>query len=408
MSHDFEAEALKKIATLRVRLAGVLRVIRHPGESPAQLARRMALERKLVWQVIQLSDRSEPADARYVPGAAGVTRFLKAAARFGATKALLKSAADADASLRDFQRRQARRRELFDAMLNGIARPENAGAESLATRRAAFRANAAIGGSQVAAQIITVAVAPNHDDPDQVDWMMLSSFRGFQRLRSGVTTILGRYSYYLQYADAVHHQSAGGSEPIEPHTAQRSGGVPAIARFCSSPMPEMRRERCAPTYVQDLLLPGGVGPDAAVNVTTGEFRRRLGYRWAEQDPDHFMYGARVRTPTATLVLDVWHERSLFEGLKFDAKVYSTIHNEGAEAIVPQNILPLKVSVDPVPGGIRESAMPFAADYPALLKHCMKRFSWEPKRFLGYRATLEYPILPSLLWLTHPLPPPPKG
>lgn len=401
---SFHVQAAALIHDLGRRSANVLAAAKWNGGRPSELARRFRLDRKLAWQICKLAHaRGDHLASKYVPSDVGIANFLNAAKSAGASATSINAARAADARLREFQRANAETREQFSVMLDSAQRPERA-ADEVAVRRSAFRANAAIFGAQIRAQVVTVIVAPQAEG-DRTDWLMLSSFFGFQRLRAGVASILGRYSYFVSTVDSIDNQSAGGSYPLEPATAERCHGVPALAKFCSKPLPKLRRDRVTETVVQDVLLPGEVGLAGAVDVVTAEVRPGLGSRWAQSKPDYFHYGARVRNASELLVLDIWHHNDLFKDeLKFETFVYATLHDDGATSARPDNLLPMQSEIQRI-RGMDDSGIEEAPQYSDVLSYTIRKAGWKPRDFAGYRISQQYPILPSILWARHEIPPP---
>ena len=181
-------------------------------------------------------------------------------------------------------------------------------------------------------------------------------------------------------------------------------GAPLMPEFCSQPIAQLRTTTIDESNKRYELPASDVGLSSAIDVV-------LGWSWPSDMPkyqrqagDIGEHGIMISTPVELVVLDVWIHRSLDFAMNPRVRVYSQLPSgpryphEGRDT----GVLPLPDKVIDLGFGARAATM---AEYPRhtqLLQTGMDQLGWDADDFRGYRFRLNYPPIPCVAYMQHPL------
>jgi hypothetical protein len=361
------------------------------------------IDKKLGWRVFKLVQGSDLfTAAQHVPGTAGVRIFLQAANERGVPTRLTESVARA---VKEFDRLievHAGDRASLEMMMSGYAKRGRRQGD-LMHRKAAFRANSYLWGVQAKTHLKADFLHPS-DAPGRFDIASVRGFVGFRRIRADVPWVIARARCT---DDSGKLRNGFVREPLEPpeDVSVPTGGVPLLRRFCTKPLPEIRRVDGPHGFVEDELVEGPVGDTAAITCIIGEVAREVASYYRDARNRYGRLTARMRTPCEVLLFDQFVHEGMFGPILPDMLVYSDLHS-GPDIPLEQRSrdrLPMVESVDYLGKGASVIHTPDVPGYADMARYVFERLGWDGERFDVYRIRIQYPIIPSTVAMRHELP-----
>jgi len=403
----FPAQAAQTVAALQRSLADVVRNLPDVRvRRPNDLANGLEIDPKLAWRVAQVINRTDPFGAAlHIPGRAGMTIFLSAAARRGAAQEVVARAEQAYAGFEELVHVHAGDRRTFDMLIAGYVKQDRRRGE-LHHRKLMFQGMSYIWGVQVRVQTITTLVAPSAD-PMRLDAAVLKTFVDLRRIRPNVPWRITR-TYTADSAGEV--QTTLVREPLDPGGQAPGVGprLPLLTEFCSRPLPECRLVAGPRGVVDYQLVEGAVGNTACLTIATGEVLRAVEPRYRAENHPTFNVDFILRTPAELVVHDLLIQRGLWEPAIPEFNLYSDLFAEGLEwPRLECDRLPIHERVEYLGVGLEGLVV---AEYPAyveMLRHAFGRLGWDAARFDAYRVRMSYPPIPSGGLMRCSLPPAPR-
>lgn len=318
--------------------------------------------------------------------------FLAAARKRGVTEELIQAAATAVADFENLVPAHADDRRSLELMLLGCSTRPDDDAEA-ALRRSAFLSNAVTWGVQAKTRLVAYMLAPSADE-SRFDLVRVRGYTGFRRNRPNQAWIV---SYIRSTTDNW------GTLPDSPEPIEDTGGlpVPLLRKFCSHPLPEFRRRAGTEGCVVDELAPGRVGNTGAVTFFTGEITRDSATRYRDAENTFNEFAARIQTPTEVLVFDVYVHDNMFGPIEPKSAVYSAL--AGPNSRDEEDRLAVVTQLTHLGRGLDVIFTPDVPRYVDLAQHVFDRLGWDEARFDVYRVRMEYPPMPTVLTIAHPLP-----
>ena len=420
-SEAFEKSARGTLQSLRSALAEVIAGIEgfslNEQASFADFARHLEIDKKLAWKMGKVVLSRDPFEAaQNMPGQGGLSIFLDAAARRGAEPAAVERAREAFEAYRGLIRVHAGNKAEFESMLARFADAGTARTD-LDHRRAAFQANTYLFGVQARVQLRADFLHPAESgDPDRVDSASGRGFIDFVRTRADVEWPLGRPVYGADNRPP----SMPVLTPIDPPppTAPPSPGagetpvqdqVPLLRDFCSRPLGQRRAAEGRGGAPELLLEAGPIGRTAAITWLTGEVARDHGDRWASESCTHTGMAVRCYTPCERLVCDQYVHASLFGRVEPSLSIVPELYQRAAgHDTLGRMQVPTHERVAFLGAGLDAAATPLLPRQRELASHVFSRLGWNPDDFLVYRLVIEYPVIPTVAFMWHPLPERPRG
>lgn len=401
-TRSFEEEASEVITEFQRAMRDLMAALPvDPEAGPTEVARSLGVDTKLAWKIHHLLSHSDPFDAgRYVPGMAAVRRFLEITSRHEPPEVLVRDLRYACTDFEAMVRVHAESRSSLDLLLAGQAQGEQLRTE-LEQRKAAYQANSFLWGIQAEAQLKTVIMAPSEVE-DMIDYVIINGFVGLRRIRAHVPwRITSTYSI----DNAGNVRTDLDREPLDPDVSRGDAGTgaPLLRRFCSTPLPKLdllRRGTGSPDYVR---VQAPLGKSVSETCLIGERLRALEPRYQRPGFDNNAIYVRLRTPCRVVVLDVLVHRELFESPRYEARLFSDLFTGEYFTHDDCDELVLHEKIEELGPGIEELALPAMPKYGEMLRYAFERVGWSGERFDGFRLSIDYPVIPTDLFMSQPLP-----
>ena len=363
-----------------------------------ELSRRLGLNKNLAWKVARIVNESDPySAAQHIPGSAGVDLMLSALKRAGASPSAIENAR---AAMRSFERIvevHTGDRATLEQMLGNLASRPTRAEHLLMSRKQAYQGNSGIYGVRAKAQIAANVLSPS-TTPGMVDIMQIGGVVGFRRLRHDARWLLFRRGSFTD--DGSLSQPADG-EAIDP---RREHGIPLMTDFCSSPIPQLELIRTA-HEAQYELPPGPVGNTASTNLIYGVIMRETATMYRDEHDQYAVLFCGVSAPSELVQHDlIVHEDFAWamppEPLLLNRLDGSAVHLTSGR---DRNLLPFTETVQELGRGVSRMASTHFPWYTRLLTDAFARVGFNADEFVGFRLTIPYPPIPSLVMLRAPLP-----
>lgn len=267
-------------------------------------------------------------------------------------------------------------------------------------RRELFRAGAVVWGVRAQAQVLALILRPSESVDGMLDVVQVGGLVGLERLRPDLPWIVRRF----RVSDDTERQGRTVRRtPLDP-AAVTPGGMPLIPRFCSHPVPELRRFEGEDGWAFDELLPGPVGRNGQVTCISGElYSAAVPFRWSEQNSTA-TYRLIVRTPVQHVLFDLYLHQSLSHWTDATMRIDSLLEDRPRPAASADRAAPIV----PPSSTLELGAPPRVpstryADHGGLVRWAIDQAGWGGiESFRGYRAELEYPPPPCEVTLACPI------
>ena len=400
----FETECRERVGQLRSAFIELYDSVGADPASPQDVARNFRVNKTLAWNVARLLQASDAlAAVNHVPGANSLEKVIQATARKGADPQIVARARKAVRDFKQMIEAHAGDRPTLDLIIDGTGR----GAESRLelSRKLAFRGNSGLYGIQAQTRVICHFLAPNPDDPTQLDMATVSGYVGFRRLRPGVRWPIFMVRSWSERKDAL---VGPGWQPLEP-SDEGSNGFPLMRSFTRGDAPKVHPTD-TPEGRDYVLGEGPVGNEGAFDCFWGESMRGAVARYAAAPGEIGEFGAAITAPVEHLVSDIIVHRSLEFALKPEVFVFGHIfaHGRKTGGADDPTLLPIRQTTAELPGSPPLVNTPLVPKYPSIVRHVYQRMGWDPAEFHGVRLLMAFPPLGANIILRFPLPVAPQG
>lgn len=402
-SCEFRTEAGLVVQRLQSAIADVLRSVGGARiHRAARLAEELDLASGLAWKIFRSAEGEDPySAAQYLPGAEGARIFLAAARKRKVAAEILARVEQGFRDFEEFVSAQAGSRKSFNMLVAGQSRAERERTD-LSHRKNAFESLSYIRGVQARCVVLTYILQAS-DDERHFDLLSIRGLVDMRRIRSVVPWCMSR-TYSVN--DVGKIESAGVREPLEPESASsaRSGGLPLLTRFCSSPDINFQRVR-RPNGIDDyLLVDDRLGNAGLTTCFTGEVLRAAEPRYRDATHTNLLFMPPVRTPCETFLMDVLVHRDLFGPLQFQSTMYCDAGmRDPTEPFYEWEKLPLFERPEHLGMGLTGVHAPEVPSYLELIRYAFERVHWDSSQFDAYRLRVGFPPVPATITLSHPLP-----
>lgn len=397
-----ESRAASVLADLRAALAAVLGATGVPISRPLHLKEALNLHQTLAWKVHRFAHSSELLkDAQFIPGAAGFSTFLRAAATHGVPESTIAAAKSAYDHYRALVSSHAADRASFELLLTGLAEADSQSpADGRSIRRGGFRCASATWGVQMRQKMVCHMIGPS-EKPDHVDFIILRGSFGLRRLRPGVP--LSIFPATLSGADGEIVPTRAG-QPLEPHNVTR--GLALLPQFCSQPTPQICIGK-NPAGIPEYQLGGGViGDKEGLSIVTGERYFAAGTKYADAVNSYGISALLIRTPIESAIIDVWVHRDLFpEPFHPRPILFGELNTiPWADQIHEHaELLPLAERVESMGRGLPAAVLMDIPHYRSMVELAFNSTGWDHRDFSLYRLRQEYPVISTTLLMQFDLP-----
>lgn len=370
-------------------LRTLLKLLPGAPHRPNRLAKLLEVNRAVTSRMLSATSKQNPLEVlNLVPGP---DPLRKVTARLMDLKFEEEALAAANTAIDAFDlliTEEAGTRPALDALIA----PHLPGAREkleLASRYAIYKGISQLKGVQGDLWVGTAVVAPCAEDSERYDLTWLNGAVAMQRLRPGVDV---RFSYRFPKKEYRKNSGEGGHDEIP------DIGVIPLDEFCVNPPAKLETK-----HIGDAIhyhLPADIlGPKDQVDMFVVDHHPASMRRYA--DPVAFEEG-RARTalfveiavPVANLMFDVILHEDAFPGAEPELFLYDTGYDGVANVNDPERNHDRVAQVAPLEAlgaDMSQFTSDELASYGPMLMHLAKRFGWDPKRFRGYRLSLQYPV-----------------
>ncbi len=375
---------------LRGALLGLFQEVGSDPTKPQDVARRFKLNKNLTWKVAKIVGSRDAMDAvNQIPGASGMTIFLKAMSNAGASDKAIDRVSRAMDRYEQMIEIHVGDRASLELMLDGMASDQT---KLLKSRKLVYQGNTGLWGVQAQTRVTAQFIAPNAEDPTKLDTIQIAGLQHVRRLRPIPRWNVFRIGRFT-LEDLVTNRA-----PLDPDEVDCPG---LMRSFCDGPMPEIHIDEQGDGLIYEL----GDGPVGR----TGEFSCYFGYMHrsfvnrytaSESGGRGSMFSA-VSMPVRTLLFDVFVHRDLYPLVDAQVAVYGKpwsstgSFDEHAKLPIDEPLLDL--------GRGANVSTPLADHYPSVITQAHEQAGWEPDDFHCLRLVVEYPPMPSAIGVSFELP-----
>lgn len=390
-----EQECDQAIGQLRAALIDLYDSVGADPASPQDVARRFKLNKTLTWNIARLLQSSDGlAAVPHVPGAASFEKIIKATEADGASASAVARVREAAAAFENVVSVHVGDRATLDLVIDGLGPNGGAGLEQ--SRKRAYTGNSGIYGIQAKTKLMTCFLAPNADEPEQLDMAMVRGHLGLRRLRPSICFPIFRMRQWSQAGQAVGTQRW---EPIEEGESSRM-----MRSFNKGDVPEIRAEETegGTDYV---IQPGPIGNRGAFDCFYGDMIRAGASRYRTDDDVTGEFGATITVPAEHLVFDLIFHKDLEFISSTTARVYaySFLHGNREGDWDESSRLPINQPPGSLAGTPPAVATPLVPRYAEMVQQVIGRLGAPASAYRGLRFELKYPPLGSTAVLRFDLP-----
>ncbi len=390
-----EQECQEHVSRLRAALIDLYDSVGADPASPQDVSRKFRINKTLTWNIAKLLEASDGlAAVPHVPGGASIEKIIQATGAQGASSKLQTQVREA---ARDFERMievHVGDRATLDLIIDGMGPNGSLGLEQ--SRKRAFLGNSGIYGVQAKSSMMSVFLAPNPDDPEQIDMVMLRGIVGLRRLRPTVRIPIFRLRQWSKDGQKIGSSTWS---PIEPGASD-----PFLTEFNRPNLPEIEAVH-ADDGVDYVLVPGPIGNRGAVDLFYCDMLRAGASRYSTPDDKTGEFGLTLTVPTRNLVFDLVVHRDLAFALDAEAIVYAFFFASGQREGDWDEASRLPIRNEPVEiaGSPPAVATPLVPRYPELHQYVHDQLGWSADEFRGIRYSLPYMPIGSSAVLRFDLP-----
>lgn len=396
----FDEQVIGTLRSIRGALTELVSSVGADASRPQELARQYRVNRNLSWKISKIINATDPYDVvPHLPGHGGLERLLSAFETASAPRCVIDAVRNA---MRDFDQaveRHAGDRSTFELMLSSMA-PDKLSPERVeAARRQAFIGNSGIWGVQCRVRLASYFLAPNGGNSEMLDGVVVGGLHGVRRLRPDASVpLFMRQAYHNDDGTLV-------ATPVEPidATSGPNNDMMLMRDFCSPDLPTLDMLP-ADSSLRFELPVGPVGNTALMDWTFGWYMRSFASRYQTEKNRVAEHSTRMFVPTELLICDLQVHRSLDFALDPKPYLYSQLAGPATYPIWrDEDILPIMESVQSIGDGMPVVATPHVPNYPQIVQRVYDQLGWTGRDFHGFRITIKYPPIPSVLILRSQLP-----
>jgi hypothetical protein len=397
-SPPFEEQLTNSFQDLRKSLGSMVSACGMRPAEPQDMARRLGISRNLTWKFSKVLCAHDLFEAmHHLPGDEGVEIMIRAAEKSGVEQPLAEDVRHALAAFNHVVQVHSGDRATLEMMLDGWG--SRGGSERLEqSRKLAHRGNCGVWGAQARVRSQTDIVAPNRENPDQLDLALIGGIVDFRRLRPNIRWPLFRPRlYHDNYTTMVH---APGEEALDPAYAD-ARGPKLLSKFCSPNMPAIRlaEEPTGPVYE---LSEGPVGNTGAFNCFFGTVVRAAANKYAAPGDEHGELSTLMLLPVEWLQFDllIHHDLDVAPD-QLDAFMVGRLGNANFEAgsmRLPFDEKPVELNGQPP---VLSSSL--VEGYDEIMDYTLTRLDRSIRDFRAYRLLVRYPLMHSNVIVRFPLP-----
>lgn len=362
---------------------------------PQEVSRALGVSQNLTWKAARIIQAPDVfAVLPQVPGRAGVDSLLKASKSAGVDPALLEEARTASKRFEEMIRIHADDRATMDLILEGRSL-ETGDTEPLeASRKLAFKGNSGYWGVQAKLRLRVAVLAPNEQDPTQLDTAAMTGLVDVRRLRS--CAVLPLFTRWIR-TDAEELEQVS-EEPLEGGPGHSETLL--MPSLSSQPTPPMQLSHTKQGLRYE-LSEGPVGNRGTSTVVCGSLTRRSTSRYRGSDTPTKKHGMSINAPVERLVFDFVVHRELSEQLEWTSSLRHTDPNTESSSEMPP--FPFTSVAQERQVAARHLTLPQLQGYEQAIEQACRRLRGNVDDYVGVRFSMNYPPMPSWLLVESTLP-----
>lgn len=396
----FQEEAPVVLEALQDAILALFTACVSENPHPQDLSRELGIDSTLAWKLVRASQSEDVFEgAIYLPAAGGMSIFVEACRRAGADLEFVTQIETAWDGYQSFSKRHASDRETLQTMLLNLS--GDGGVVPLVRRKAAYKANSGIWGVQAATQLGIFFVRPNPEFPQTVDIASVKGLISARCLRPDVEWPLWTQRW-MNDSGQLRENDGGISVEASPEDLPSQ----YLADFCSKPSPRILRKPASRGLVSDNLVSTGMGATAESTYVSAELLPTIAPRFREPKNTVAEFTVTVRTPVEAVIVDVVAENGTFlDGKPELISLSRLIENAPLtrDERMERDIFLLEEQPEQFNPGGRGARCKAYSRSAELHAHMFARLGWNPDNFVGWRAVIPFPVLPSSVIMSFGLP-----
>lgn len=361
-----------------------------PGcERPTDLQRVLKLDNHMAWSVFNLACSANPyAVVSLMPGERAIAKFFDRVAAHDVDEEIVDAARAATTEFEEMVSTYAGHREMFEAMVANLASERDDGESEIDIkhRRIAFRSDAIIWRRQIHQRFSCMMV---HPSPKQglTDRLLLTGHIGYQQTRPGLPMRVRGFYHHTP------HENEPAEVVVEPLDPDVSVNEPLglLKPFCTHPIPTFQSITRDPQNAEYAFIPKSLGVPGEATIFLGRIIRNCGVIPICAPDDPLFYSTAFGIPTENAVVELFVHESLWDDQLPQVDVYGFGSAKSSE-FPESDRLPVQEKIAFVGRGFQANKAPDVPRYNELLNYTFDRTGWNPKEFMIFRSTIQYPIL----------------
>ncbi|MGC4030136.1 MAG: hypothetical protein QM754_00095 [Tepidisphaeraceae bacterium] len=391
-AEEFGKELSAHVGRLRLALRQMLTELGSP-RTPTLLQRQLGAGYTICWQIFQVArSDDQTAETQHAPSLGALKRLVGLALEKGLTRGTADVLQDTADAFHRFIRQHAEDRDYFDAMVAGATDTRHAKNVLVQRRRAAYRANSHVWGSQNDLWLVSGIVRRSATDPGHIDLIALSRQQGLRRLRADAAVSLVGMRIDPTKRDQPPGKADTLKDALDP-TAAAATGMPVLPEFSTSPLP---RVSCTTTCTGRRVfqwIDDSVGLKSSCDITTGTLSTGIPMPVGQNGLRQMLMSSTVRSKaSAMMVIDLIVHRDTFP----DVQVHPVVH-EAADGVPTLDDLPTlhRFAIEEGVTHLGRATNVNLAEFPqyrSLLQYATTKAGWQLEEFDVYRLQIAYPIM----------------
>jgi hypothetical protein len=391
----FEAEVGKVMGRVRSSLTEMFAAFPDGIRKSRDVQKYLGVDANLSWQVFKLLATSDLLGAsRFVPATVSMRRVFEAARERGMEPEQVQAAESALNEFETLIRDHAGDRASFESMVAGVtgaSDSESVRTTDLQNRKMIFKGHSYYWGMEVNIRLVTMFFHPSRAYPGSYDYAQLGGLMGFRRFRPEANLLV--YRYNLQKVGEAHLKV---ERDVFDHESMRLCGAPAVAKFCTAPLPSFHSTTEPDGETRAELISETVGQKSRVDLTFGTISRGAPISQTLEGNRRFISTRpRIWLPTRLLIVNMLVHRPTFSRDKLfpSLKVYGhAVQSRPLDLADRQGLLPFFERLSYLGPCSSSAHLPDFPRYEEMIRYACETQQWNPDDFDVYRAKIEHPML----------------
>lgn len=375
---------------LQQQLTAVLRElggIRKSGD----LERMLGLDRTLAWQLVKVSESSDPLEnAPQVPSRVSIERFVEGAHGVGVTVEATTPLLEAHDAFETLVQRHAGDRVCFNSMISAAGKGDQWHAKELQHRRNVFRGMSHMLGVQAGLLLRSSIVRRMPENPDAVDTRIIGGVANLRLLWEMERINVYQSRTFRKREDGVSYQSdiartnLAGGEDAEGYL---------LSSFCCPSDPKVEMVPADSGWLYGNLMNGSVGATAESTLFFGT--RYYNIPHPEGREGQFATRLHIEMPVKSYVCDELVEPGFADD--WLSRVETMVGSSSSDRAAPpgiERLLPSRLEFEPMGKGPKP--LKECRRYTELLESVAAQAGIDISQYECWRLRVDYPLYGSTI------------